>query len=68
MSQCGSNGSSINISQMVACVGQQLVGGSRAANGFTDRSLPHFPKQAKNPAVCSFLIIWNYIINCLCNT
>lgn len=46
MSQCGSKGSPINISQMVACVGQQTVGGKRAPNGFTDRTLPHFPRQA----------------------
>jgi len=57
MSQCGSKGSPINISQMVACVGQQSVGGRRAPNGFLDRSLPHFPLNAKTPAVCSALII-----------
>ena len=34
MSQCGSKGSSINIAQMVACVGQQIVGGNRCPNGF----------------------------------
>ncbi|GAY38217.1 hypothetical protein CUMW_035030 [Citrus unshiu] len=50
MSQCGSKGSPINISQMVACVGQQSVGGRRAPNGFIDRSLPHFPRKAKEPA------------------
>lgn len=62
MSQCGSKGSPINISQMVACVGQQSVGGRRAPNGFLDRSLPHFPRRAKTPDVCSVLIIWNSII------
>ena len=34
MSQCGSKGSPINIAQMVACVGQQSVGGKRCPNGF----------------------------------
>ena len=34
MSQCGSKGSPINIAQMVACVGQQNVGGKRCPNGF----------------------------------
>ena len=34
MSECGSKGSPINIAQMVACVGQQSVGGKRAPNGF----------------------------------
>ncbi|DBB09251.1 hypothetical protein WJX82_001205 [Trebouxia sp. C0006] len=49
MSQCGSKGSPINIAQMVACVGQQSVGGKRAPNGFKDRSLPHFPRGDKTP-------------------
>lgn len=51
MSQCGSKGSPINISQMVACVGQQSVGGRRAPDGFIDRSLPHFFRKSKVPAV-----------------
>lgn len=49
MSQCGSKGSPINIAQMVACVGQQSVGGRRAPNGFTGRTLPHFPRGDKTP-------------------
>lgn len=73
MSQCGSKGSPINISQMIACVGQQSVGGRRAPNGFIDRSLPHFPRQSKTPAVSTRIVcckahsfgrkvysIWNY--------
>lgn len=55
MSQCGSKGSPINISQMVACVGQQSVGGRRAPNGFIDRSLPHFPRKAQTPAAKGFV-------------
>ncbi|BAT90660.1 hypothetical protein VIGAN_06193600 [Vigna angularis var. angularis] len=55
MSQCGSKGSPINISQMVALVGQQSVGGRRAPNGFLDRSLPHFPLNAKTPAAKGFV-------------
>lgn len=51
MSQCGSKGSAINISQMIACVGQQSVGGRRAPNGFIHRTLPHFPIKSKSPAV-----------------
>ena len=43
MSQCGSKGSKINVSQMVACVGQQIISGSRIPDGFINRSLPHFP-------------------------
>ncbi|KAF8010667.1 hypothetical protein BT93_J1346 [Corymbia citriodora subsp. variegata] len=55
MSQCGSKGSPINISQMIVCVGQQSVGGRRAPNGFIDRSLPHFPRQSKTPAAKGFV-------------
>ncbi|PSR95151.1 DNA-directed RNA polymerase III subunit 1 like [Actinidia chinensis var. chinensis] len=55
MSQCGSKGSPINISQMIACVGQQSVGGRRAPNGFIDRSLPHFPRKSKTPAAKGFV-------------
>ena len=49
MSQCGSKGSPINIAQMVACVGQQSVGGKRAPNGFRGRTLPHFPRGDRTP-------------------
>ena len=49
MAQCGSKGSSINIAQMVACVGQQSVGGKRAPNGFKGRTLPHFPRGDRTP-------------------
>ncbi|KAJ4725928.1 DNA-directed RNA polymerase subunit [Melia azedarach] len=55
MSQCGSKGSPINISQMVACVGQQSVGGRRAPNGFIDRSLPHFHRKSKEPEAKGFV-------------
>jgi DNA-directed RNA polymerase III subunit RPC1 len=47
MSVCGSKGSKINVCQMVACVGQQIINGNRAANGFGDRTLPHFPRHCK---------------------
>ncbi|XP_042460979.1 DNA-directed RNA polymerase III subunit 1-like isoform X1 [Zingiber officinale] len=55
MSQCGSKGSPINISQMVACVGQQSVGGHRAPNGFINRTLPHFTINSKTPAAKGFV-------------
>ena len=47
MAICGSKGSFINISQMIACVGQQAISGSRIPDGFEDRSLPHFEKHCK---------------------
>ena len=50
MARCGSKGSFINISQMIACVGQQSVGGKRMPNGFVHRALPHFPRHSLEPA------------------
>lgn len=47
MAVCGSKGSFINISQMIACVGQQAISGKRVPNGFEDRSLPHFERHCK---------------------
>ncbi|PJF17134.1 DNA-directed RNA polymerase subunit [Paramicrosporidium saccamoebae] len=55
MQWCGSKGSKINVSQMVACVGQQIISGSRIPDGFEDRSLPHFPKHSKTPAAKGFV-------------
>ena len=40
-------GSYINISQMIACVGQQAISGKRTPDGFEGRSLPHFKKNCK---------------------
>lgn len=47
MALSGSKGSFINISQMIACVGQQALNGKRVPNGFEDRSLPHFDRHCK---------------------
>jgi len=55
MALCGSKGSTINISQMVACVGQQAVGGARPPDGFHGRSLPHFRRGEKTPAAKGFV-------------
>ncbi|KAE9394109.1 beta and beta-prime subunits of DNA dependent RNA-polymerase [Gymnopus androsaceus JB14] len=55
MATCGSKGSVINVSQMVACVGQQIIAGHRVPNGFQDRSLPHFPKKSKEPPSKGFV-------------
>lgn len=40
----GSKGSYINISQIIACVGQQNVEGKRIPFNFNERTLPHFTK------------------------
>ncbi|XP_043911596.1 DNA-directed RNA polymerase III subunit RPC1 [Protopterus annectens] len=55
MALCGSKGSFINISQMIACVGQQAISGSRVPDGFENRSLPHFEKHCKLPAAKGFV-------------
>uniref|UniRef100_A0A672Q099 DNA-directed RNA polymerase subunit n=1 Tax=Sinocyclocheilus grahami TaxID=75366 RepID=A0A672Q099_SINGR len=55
MALCGSKGSFINISQMIACVGQQAISGSRVPDGFENRSLPHFEKHSKLPAAKGFV-------------
>ena len=41
----GSKGSELNISQIIACVGQQNVQGKRIKYGFNQRTLPHFAKD-----------------------
>lgn len=55
MAQCGSKGSALNISQMIACLGQQSVGGARIQDGFVNRTLPHFPVGALFPAAKGFV-------------
>ncbi|OAA54075.1 DNA-directed RNA polymerase III subunit RPC1 [Niveomyces insectorum RCEF 264] len=55
MANSGSKGSDINVAQMVACVGQQIIGGQRVPDGFQDRSLPHFQKNTRQPASKGFV-------------
>ena len=53
--QAGSKGSFLNISQMIACVGQQNVEGKRIPFGFNGRSLPHFTKDDFGPESRGFV-------------
>lgn len=55
MATCGSKGSTLNVSQMVAVVGQQIISGNRVPDGFQDRSLPHFQKNSKSPQSKGFV-------------
>ncbi|CAM1504094.1 Fc.00g016850.m01.CDS01 [Cosmosporella sp. VM-42] len=55
MASSGSKGSSINISQMTALVGQQSVEGSRIPFGFNYRTLPHFTKDDYSPESRGFV-------------
>ena len=50
-----SKGSPLNISQMISCVGQQAVGGTRIQNGFVDRTLPHFEHKSLTPSAKGFV-------------
>jgi len=51
----GSKGSEINISQVIACVGQQNVEGKRIPFGFRKRTLPHFIKDDYGPESRGFV-------------
>ncbi|XP_041451334.1 DNA-directed RNA polymerase III subunit RPC1 [Drosophila obscura] len=55
MALSGSKGSNINISQMIACVGQQAISGKRVPNGFENRALPHFDRHSAIPAARGFV-------------
>jgi DNA-directed RNA polymerase II subunit RPB1 len=55
MVTAGSKGSFINISQMIACVGQQNVEGKRIPFGFSQRTLPHFTKDDYGPESRGFV-------------
>ena len=55
MADSGSKGSSINISQMSALVGQQMVEGKRIPFGFKYRTLPHFTKDDYSPESRGFV-------------
>ena len=55
MARSGSKGSTINISQMTAVVGQQSVEGKRIPFGFKYRSLPHFTKDDYSPESRGFV-------------
>ncbi|KAH8589445.1 hypothetical protein B0O99DRAFT_692508 [Bisporella sp. PMI_857] len=55
MAKSGSKGSPINVAQMVALVGQQIINSERVANGFQDRTLPHFPKHSRLPPAKGFV-------------
>ncbi|EMR61390.1 putative dna-directed rna polymerase iii subunit rpc1 protein [Eutypa lata UCREL1] len=55
MASSGSKGSNINVAQMVAVVGQQIISGSRVADGFQDRTLPHFHKNTRHAPAKGFV-------------
>lgn len=55
MAVSGAKGSSLNICQMIATVGQQIVSGKRVQNGFLNRTLPHFVEHELSPESRGFV-------------
>ena len=60
MVKAGSKGSDVNVSQMIATVGQQAIEGKRVPNGFQHRTLPHF-KRFDDSAQARGFITSSYI-------
>jgi DNA-directed RNA polymerase subunit A' len=55
MTRTGARGSSLNIGQMAACVGQQSVRGKRILRGYSGRALPHFVDGDPSPRARGFV-------------
>jgi DNA-directed RNA polymerase subunit A' len=55
MTRTGARGSSLNIGQMSACVGQQSVRGKRVLRGYVNRALPHFKAGDATPKARGFV-------------
>ncbi len=55
MVNAGSKGSDLNISQMIAALGQQNVDGKRIPYGFDSRTLPHYNKFDDSPSARGFV-------------
>ena len=55
MTRTGARGSSLNIGQMMACIGQQSIRGKRIVRGYFDRTLPHFKQNDPRPNARGFV-------------
>ncbi|MEM3736706.1 MAG: DNA-directed RNA polymerase subunit A' [Candidatus Bathyarchaeia archaeon] len=55
MTRTGARGSSLNIGQMTACLGQQSVRGKRIIRGYRNRALPHFEPGDPSPEARGFV-------------
>jgi DNA-directed RNA polymerase subunit A' len=55
MARAGAKGSIINITQMVAGVGQETILGQRIKRGYTNRTLPHFKPFDLSPISRGFV-------------
>ena len=55
MVKSGSKGKTLNIAQMMACLGQVNVDGQRIPYGFEGRTLPHFQRYDDSPEARGFV-------------
>lgn len=55
MVNAGSKGKTLNIAQMISCLGQQNVDGKRIPYGFENRTLPHYSKFDDSPEARGFV-------------
>ena len=55
MTRTGARGSSLNIGQMMACIGQQSIRGKRITRGYIDKTLPHFKANDPRPEARGFV-------------
>src|SRR5919112_54223 len=55
MASTGARGSTLNIGQMTAALGQQSIRGKRINKGYHNRSLPHFKTNDTNPDANGFV-------------
>ncbi len=55
MVNSGARGTTLNLAQMAACVGQQAMRGKRIETGFTDRTLSYFKRDDLSPDSRGFI-------------
>jgi len=55
MARTGARGSTLNLGQMTAALGQQSVRGKRIEKGYQGRALPHFPQNDPSPDARGFV-------------
>ena len=55
MTRTGARGSSLNIGQMMACIGQQAIRGKRIVRGYIDRTLTQFKLNDPRPEARGFI-------------
>ena len=55
MISSGSRGSTLNIAQMAACVGQQALRGGRISKGYSERTLSCFKRNDLGAAARGFI-------------